>query len=204
MSDKMRPIPFPGSPPAMPGGVQGQGIDFRHSRRTFLEARFRYEQARIFSSTAANPIGPAAGPHTQLAQNIIAAWLAGGRYFELKTVQKLDALTVEKPCIDAADEGYNVEWSTELSLDEAYDEYLKAWFALHFLETLLGQSPGSFLFNMSVGYDLAGLKTEKMDRIIGRLMDSSREPLFARYRDELARACRGPRPPAGNPVAGDE
>ncbi len=43
--------------------------------------------ARIFSSTAANPIGPAAGPHTQLAQNIIAAWLAGGRYFELKTVQ---------------------------------------------------------------------------------------------------------------------
>src|SRR5208337_2887544 len=134
----------------------------------------------------ANPIGPAAGPHTQLAQNIIAAWLAGGRYFELKTVQKLDALVIDKPCIDAADEAYNVEWSTELSLDAAYEEYLKAWVALHFFGALMDQEPGSFLFNMSVGYDLAGIKTERMDRLINSLMDSSRDPLFARCREELA------------------
>ena len=152
----------------------------------------RVRPARIFSSSAANPVGPAAGPHTQLAQNIAAAWCAGGRYFELKTVQKLDSLTVEKPCIDAADEGYNVEWSTELSLDEAYDEYLKAWMLLHLLEELLGHSgstvrAGQFMFNMSVGYDLAGIRTEKMDRFINRLIDSTNEPLFSRYREELAR-----------------
>ena len=37
-----------------------------------------------------NPFGPAAGPHTQLAQNIISAYAAGARFFELKTVQTLD------------------------------------------------------------------------------------------------------------------
>ena len=98
--------------------------------------------ARVFTSHAANPVGPAAGPHTQLSQNIIAAWLAGGRYIELKTVQKLDSLTVAKPCIDAADEGYNVEWSTELTLEQAYEEYLKAWFLLHFFETVIEGQTG--------------------------------------------------------------
>ena len=36
------------------------------------------------------PFGPAAGPNTQLAQNIIAAYAAGARFFELKTVQIMD------------------------------------------------------------------------------------------------------------------
>ncbi|MCX7039183.1 MAG: putative selenate reductase subunit YgfK, partial [Spirochaetes bacterium] len=131
---------------------------------------------------AANAVGPAAGPHTQLAQNILAAWLAGARYFELKTVQKLDELKLEKPCIDAADEGYNVEWSTELSLEAAADEYIKAWFLLHLFETLMSghaHAP-SFLFNMSVGYDLEGIRTEKMNRFIDRLIDASRDELYER------------------------
>ena len=46
------------------------------------------------------PIGVAAGPHTQMSQNIIAAWLTGSRYIELKTVQTLDELDVAKPCIE--------------------------------------------------------------------------------------------------------
>ncbi len=157
------------------------------------------ERAPIFSSLAANPIGPAAGPHTQLAQNIIASWLAGGRYIELKTVQKLDALVVEKPCIDAADEGYNVEWSTELSLGAAYEEYLKAWMALHFFDALcVGPAP-SFMFNMSVGYDLEGIRTEKMDRFIMRLIDSRSEPLFARCLQDLADLATEPELLSGTP-----
>jgi putative selenate reductase len=158
-------------------------------------------RAVIFSSGAENPIGPAAGPHTQLAQNILSAWLAGGRYFELKTVQKLDSLSIEKPCIDAADEGYNVEWSTELSLDQAYDEYLKAWILLHLFETLISASttPPSFLFNMSVGYDLEGIKTEKMDRYIHRMIDSSHEEPFQRYLEELSELASDPMLLAGTP-----
>jgi hypothetical protein len=34
------------------------------------------------------PIGVAAGPHTQMAQNLIAAWLCGSRYLELKTCRR--------------------------------------------------------------------------------------------------------------------
>lgn len=41
----------------------------------------------IFGRKLENPVGPAAGPHTQLAQNLVAAYYAGARFFELKTVQ---------------------------------------------------------------------------------------------------------------------
>ena len=73
--------------------------------------RFRRREDGVELET---PFGVAAGPHTQMAQNIIAAWLVGARLIELKTVQTLDELEVHKPCIDAQDEGYNVEWSQEL------------------------------------------------------------------------------------------
>ena len=33
--------------------------------------------------TASSPLGPAAGPHSQLAQNIVLSFLGGGRIFEL-------------------------------------------------------------------------------------------------------------------------
>ena len=80
------------------------------------------------------PIGVAAGPHTQLSQNIISAWLTGARYMELKTVQTLDELEVTKPCIDMTDEGYNCEWSQELKLEQSFNEYLNAWIILHILK----------------------------------------------------------------------
>jgi len=142
----------------------------------------------MFGESCDTPVGPAAGPHTQLAQNIVAAYLTGGRFIELKTVQKLDSLQIEKPCIDARDEGYNTEWSTELSLEEAFDEYVKAWLLLHFLERAFGlrkTGARSFLFNMSVGYDLEGIRTGKMQSFIDGLMDASRHELFQRHLQEL-------------------
>lgn len=131
------------------------------------------------------PIGPAAGPHTQMTQNIIAAYLTGGRFFELKTVQKNDELTIDRPCIDAQDEGYNVEWSQELKLEQSYDEYLKAWLLLHLIKKYFSLSaseePG-FIFNMSVGYDLEGIKTERMDRFIEQLKNAELSNLFNDYK----------------------
>lgn len=127
------------------------------------------------------PFGPAAGPHTQLAQNIVAAYAGGARFFELKTVQTLDGedLPVSKPCIDARDECYNVEWSTELRVPEAMDEYIKAWFALKLIsrEFSLG-SPDGFMFNMSVGYDLEGIKSHKIDSFIEGLKDASHTDIW--------------------------
>ena len=81
------------------------------------------------------PVGVAAGPHTQLSQNIILSWLCGARYIELKTVQTLDEIHVTKPCIDMEDEGYNCEWSQELKIQESFDEYLNAWIIIHFIKT---------------------------------------------------------------------
>jgi putative selenate reductase len=183
MSDRMRPVPFRELLLRGCAELRAKGSLFDIPRDHFWKPAGK-ARSRIFSSEAANPIGPAAGPHTQLSQNIICAWLTGARYIELKTVQKLDELSIEKPCIDAADEGYNVEWSQELTLDQAYDEYLKAWMLLHVLQTL-EDVPPPFLFNMSVGYDLSGIRSERMDQLIRRLMDSSKEPLFQRYREEL-------------------
>ena len=125
-----------------------------------------------------SPYGPAAGPHTQLAQNIVAAYAAGARFFELKTVQIMDgeelSKCVNKPCITAADECYNCEWSTELTVPQAFAEYVKAWWACKLLSRELGLgAPDGFVFNMSVGYDLEGIKSEKIDRYIEGMKDAS-------------------------------
>ncbi|MCL5286941.1 MAG: glutamate synthase, partial [Acidobacteria bacterium] len=77
------------------------------------------------SRRAATPVGPAAGPHTQMAQNIVLSWLAGGRIIELKTVQVKDQLEIPRPCIHIPNVGYNVEWSQELSVSESISEYAK-------------------------------------------------------------------------------
>jgi putative selenate reductase len=108
MRDLMRPIPFGLLVARSLAEYRRKGSIFDIPREHFWKPGRRLA-APVFRSSAENPVGPAAGPHTQLAQNILSAWLAGGRYIELKTVQKLDALRIEKPCIDAADEGYNVE-----------------------------------------------------------------------------------------------
>lgn len=134
------------------------------------------------------PIGAAAGPHTQLSQNIIASYLAGGRFFELKTVQIKDDLQIDKPCIDAQDECYNIEWSQELKLEESFDEYLKAWMILHLLKGLFNPEKSStrgFIFNMSVGYNLEGIKSERMQAFIDSLIDASRNPFFDKYKSIL-------------------
>ncbi len=139
----------------------------------------------IFDEACETVLGPAAGPHTQLAINILSSYLTGSRFIELKTVQILDALELEKPCIDAHDEGYNTEWSTELALDEAWQEYAKAWVLLHLIEYLFDMKRStlerSFIFNMSVGYDLKGIRTEPMQRYISRMKDSSGEERFQRW-----------------------
>ncbi len=121
------------------------------------------------------PIGVAAGPHTQLSQNIIAAWLCGARYMELKTVQTLDELEVSKPCIDMQDEGYNCEWSQELKLKQSLDEYLNAWIAIHVLKDHLGWNSdqgAGVIFNMSVGYDLEGIMKPNVQHFMDGMENS--------------------------------
>ena len=130
-----------------------------------------------------SPFGPAAGPYSQLAQNIVAAYVAGSRFFELKTVQVMDgadlAACISRPCIIAGDECYNCEWSTELYVPQAFAEYVKAWVACKLIakEYNLGD-PDAFVFNMSVGYDLEGIKSPKVDKYINDMIEAKDTEVF--------------------------
>ena len=144
----------------------------------------------------ATPVGPAAGPHSQLAENIVLAWLGGSRLFELKTVQVLDDLVINRPCIDMQTVGYNIEWSQELTVPQSLTEYVKAWILLAVLQEweplapLLhndaGRGPGPFVFDMSVGYDLAGISGDKVAAFISGMHDATAE--IDRLRPEIAAA----------------
>ena len=179
MSERMYPIPFRSlmnwivAEYAREGEIFGVHVPYHASGKTLP----------IFGERIETPFGPAAGPNSQLAQNIIASYMAGARFFEVKTVQKMDgeelARCVPRPCILAADEGYNQEWSTELEVRQAQDEYIKAWCALKVLSKVYGfGDPDGFVFNMSVGYDLDGIKGEKVNSYIDNMMHAENTPQF--------------------------
>ena len=177
MSDTMRPIPFSKlmewilSEKERSGRIFGVSSIYRHKGGVFPFLGEKLE----------TPFGPAAGPHTQLAQNIISAYVAGARFFELKTVQTFDGenIRVSKPCIDARDECYNVEWSTELTVGDAFNEYVKAWAAIRLISKEYGLGdPNGFMFNMSVGYDYEGISSPKIDSFIEGLKDASSSKIW--------------------------
>ncbi|MGM9524077.1 MAG: putative selenate reductase subunit YgfK [Faecousia sp.] len=181
MSERMYPIPFKDL-------MRWVITERKNSGTVFgIHTEYKADPAKtlpIFGEKIETPFGPAAGPNSQLAQNIIASYVAGARFFEVKTVQKMDgeelAACVPRPCILADDEGYNQEWSTELEVGQALNEYIKAWCALKVMAKVWGYGdPDGFVFNMSVGYDLEGIKGEKVDNYIESMKDATRAPIFA-------------------------
>ncbi|MBF0277551.1 MAG: glutamate synthase [SAR324 cluster bacterium] len=147
---------------------------------------------------AATPLGPASGPHTQMVQNIILSFLGGGRIMELKTIQILDQLEISRPCIDARNIGYNIEWSQELRLEDSYNEYVMAWVLLKIIEEmeLLGVPRGDSFYNtvfdISVGYDLKGISSPPVHNWLKKMKDAgeaigsmlqSLPPEFEQYRN---------------------
>ncbi len=149
---------------------------------------------------AGNPLGPASGPQTQMAQNLVLSWLAGSRIMELKTVQVNDALEIPRPCIDATNVGYNVEWSQELKVHESLDQYVQGAMLIHMLrhapqefgnpcgEADMAGTIGETVFDLSVGYDLAGIQTDKVVGFIGGMMDATES--VNRLRDQLPHRLR--------------
>ena len=179
MSDIMTPIPF---------DRLMNRILVEHQQGAVFGMQKCYQAKNLqpntlFGRKLEGQIGPAAGPNTQLAQNIVASYYGGARFFELKTVQKMDgrelAACVAKPCITAEDECYNCEWSTELEVPQAFAEYVKGWFACKVMakEYDLGD-PDAFQFNISVGYDLEGIKLPKVDRFINEMKDAKDTEIF--------------------------
>ena len=195
MSDVMRIQPFATQLRRILMELQRKGSIFDIPRSLFHapapDAPFAV--ADLFGKFLAAPVGPSAGPHTQLSQNIISAWLCGGRFIELKTVQVMDEIVIPRPCIDMTDEGYNVEWSQELTLEQSAHEYIVAWAILHLLPRVLGWDHGKshaasrpgVIFDMSVGYNLEGIRHPRMTRFMDVMADAS-EPI-ARIKEVIGR-----------------
>ena len=151
MSEAMHPIPFE--------KMLNNLIKEYRQKKSFFDVPV---QEKRFHA----PIGLAAGPHTQLAGNILAGYAAGSNYFELKTVQVLQekALGIIKPCIDVTHEVYSTEWSTELRISVARDEYIKAYLLISVLSKMFHLKPIEEIhFIASVGYDLKGIQSERVD-----------------------------------------
>ncbi|MBK7703834.1 MAG: hypothetical protein IPI34_13580 [bacterium] len=86
-------------------------------------------------------------------------------------------MEIPRPCIDVAAEGYNVEWSQELRLDESLRgtpkttlliAVLRAWEPVR---AVVGE-PGGHVFELSCGYDLAGVRSAPMAAFLDRLGDA--------------------------------
>ncbi|MGO1581524.1 MAG: putative selenate reductase subunit YgfK [Peptoniphilaceae bacterium] len=183
MSEFMRPIPFKEIIEWSLTEYENCGSVFGIHKDKFYRNKSGKFLKTIFGDEISSAVGPAAGPHSQLTQNIIASYLTGARFIEVKTVQKLDGEDIQKavarPCINAEDECYNCEWSTELTVNQAFEEYTKAYFAIQVLAKEFGISAKKdFAYNMSVGYDLEGIKSEKIDNYIEGLKNAEDTPIF--------------------------
>ncbi len=194
---ELRPYPFGALLLRMFRELDEHDAIFHLPRRKFVLGDERHDTSVVFQGhVAGSPLGPAAGPQSQMAQNIVLSWLAGCRIFELKTVQILDELKIPRPCIDMQTVGYNVEWSQELKLEESLEEYVKGAMAVRILEAS-GRlpTPPSFapvVYDMSVGYDLKGIKSERVQAFMHGMMDCSAvverlraeiPPELSQYRD---------------------
>ncbi len=178
------------------------GAIFDLPSRMFYKPSISIDMSVLFcGNPAANPVGPAAGPHTQLAQNIVLSWLAGARVIELKTVQIKDRLELSRPCIDMSTFGYNTEWSQELRLQESLREYIKAsmlvetlkhWLFDSELKSQISSPNLNTIYDISVGYDLAGIQSREVRDWLTTVRDASAviadlraqiPPEFNTYRD---------------------
>ena len=185
---ELKPIPFASLATRMFRELEARQSIFDLPARKF----FRGDTARDLSvgfhgHRPSSPLGPAAGPHTQMAQNIVLSWLAGCRIMELKTVQIQDELELPRPCIDMETVGYNVEWSQELRLEQSLEEYVKGAMLIELLRASgkieLAAGFDRTVFDMSVGYDLKGIQTGRVQAFLRGMTDASE--VVERLRAEL-------------------
>ncbi|MEZ4454161.1 MAG: hypothetical protein R3B09_32200 [Nannocystaceae bacterium] len=189
---ELRPCPLPVLVRRALRDLEADGSCMDLPRRKRWTPSDRHDlRTRHHGFVATTPLGPAAGPHTQMAQNIALAWLGGCRIIELKTVQINDELKIPRPCIDMATIGYNVEWSQELKLEESLGEYVKGAMLITILRAS-GHFPAladdQVIFDMSVGYDLAGIRSPRVQAFLDGMKDCS--ALVDRLRAELPSELR--------------
>src|SRR5207249_1942718 len=143
---------------------------------------------KFHGQLAANPVGPAAGPQTQMAQNIVLSWIAGSRILELKTVQIDDQLVINRPCIDMTNVGYNIEFSQELRLHESIHEYVAGMMLIEMIKASnlleLPANKTATIYDFSLGYDLKGISSAVIRNFIATLRNA--KPVIDKLRQEIS------------------
>ena len=184
---ELRPYPFASLIRRMFGELEQHDAIFDLPARRFVLGSELDTSVQFHDQVAATPFGPAAGPQTQMAQNLVLSWLAGGRIMELKTVQIMDELEIPRPCIDMETIGFNVEWSQELKLQESLEEYVKGAMLIEMLRASgkieLSDGFERLVFDMSVGYDLKGIRSAPVQAFMAGMRDCSE--LVERFRQEI-------------------
>ena len=144
----------------------------------------------FYGRKAATPVGPAAGPQTQMAHNLLLSWLAGSRILELKTVQIDDHLVINRPCIDMTNVGYNIEFSQELRLHESLHEYVAGMMLIEIAKAgnLLPSEPSRYdkvstIYDFSLGYDLKSVSSPAIRNFINGLRNA--KPVIDKLRQEI-------------------
>ena len=186
-STDLYPIPFSSLVERIDREASGDSLYQMPRREWWVPVQGVDTSVEHLGRRIATPAGPASGPHTQLAQNLVLSFLGGGRFMELKTVQVNDALEIPRPCIYVPHIGYNVEWSQELRVRQSAMEYVKGWWLIHMLCSehgpgLWGADPQT-TFDVSIGYDLAGIQGDKVTGYLAAMRDAS--ALIDELRGEL-------------------
>ena len=157
MSDLI-PYPFVPLVEHMLAGLERDDAIFHLPSKKFVHGDPALDLSVDFQGRrVSSPLGPAAGPQSQMAQNLVLCWLGGCRIMELKTVQIHDELHIPRPCIDVQTVGLNAEWSQELKLEETLDEYVKGAMLIEMLRSgpvpPVALAPGfdRMVYDLSVG-----------------------------------------------------
>jgi len=170
------------------------------SPRASSSAAFRASISRsIFTGhRAATPLGPAAGPHANMAQNIVLSWLGGSRIIELKTVQILDELKIPRPCIDIANVGYNVEMVAGAQARTSLREYVGAVMLIEIVKAFEAAGEEFFAGRNGLRHERGYTWREFARRACASWIESMEglergRRRVARRADQLSRICRSPR-----------
>lgn len=117
MGDIMRPIPFEELLTRIFDEYQQQRSIFGIPEQQFYSP----VKVKLLASSVKPVPLPSALPlaRTRNSRKILSLLADWRTLHRTKTVQILDRLELEKPCIDAEDECFNTEWSTEFTLLKA-------------------------------------------------------------------------------------
>jgi len=138
-------------------------------------------RSKVWGQPAANPLGPAPGPHTQMAANIVTAYLAGARVFEWKSIRVSPRASAGRPSLEVGDAARFLDSGQDLGLEDMRREFVGASMLIDLLrETgVLDRATGGdtfaaadCVFDLSLQGDRRGLENPRLVAFVRACQDA--------------------------------